>query len=129
MMSPSDYAKNFIGTNYTWGGKTPQQGFDCSGLVSEALKACGKLPNKALLNSQNLFRHYSANHDTTNRNPEKDAILFFGKSVNSITHVALAVDHEFMIEAGGEGREETDKGSVRIRPIKMRKDLVAAICI
>lgn len=29
----ADFALNFLGSDYTYGGKTPEEGFDCSGLV------------------------------------------------------------------------------------------------
>lgn len=36
-----DYAKQFIGTKYTYGGSTPSTGFDCSGFTSYVYKNFG----------------------------------------------------------------------------------------
>ena len=58
-------------------------------------------------------------------------VLFFGKSVEGITHVAIALDSNLMVEAGGGGSKcktpATSTGMVRVRPIASRKDLVAAL--
>ncbi len=125
MMSPSDYCKYFIGVHYSFGGKTPEQGFDCSGLVSEGLKAAGLIPNAALLNSQMLYNRLL--HLSIHSEIKKDSLLFFGEDITKITHVALALDNKFLIESSGEGRVETDKGFVRIRPINHRNDLVGVL--
>lgn len=34
-------ARSFVGGNYTWGGKNPDSGFDCSGLISYVYKQSG----------------------------------------------------------------------------------------
>ena len=54
-------------------------------------------------------------------------LLFYGKNISEITHVAIALDYDQIIESGGEGRIETNDGFVRIRPRSHRKDMVAAI--
>jgi cell wall-associated NlpC family hydrolase len=60
-----------------------------------------------------------------------DDILFFGKDAKRITHVAIAIDNDLMIEAGGGDSKcktaATSTGMVRIRPIESRKDLVSAL--
>ncbi|MFJ2618149.1 peptidoglycan DD-metalloendopeptidase family protein [Glutamicibacter sp. NPDC087344] len=44
MATPAEFIKtlkNHTGTKYTWGGKTPHTGFDCSGLIHYALAEVG----------------------------------------------------------------------------------------
>jgi cell wall-associated NlpC family hydrolase len=109
---------------YVWGGNNIQTGVDCSGFVCEISRAAGKL-DKRDLNSQGLFEYFSVNGSGSGI--EKNSVLFFGKDVNNIVHVSIAVNRTHMIEAGGEGRENNNEGYVRIRPISWRKDLVAAL--
>jgi len=111
--------------SYRWGGKTVENGLDCSGFVSEVLKAHGTIASKTLLNAQGLYDHLEP--VSVGSGVYEDAILFFGKDIESITHISIAINNAQMIESGGEGRAETDAGGVRIRPIFSRKDLVAAI--
>ena len=58
-------------------------------------------------------------------------ILFFGKDLKRITHVAIAMAGGLMIEAGGGNSKcktaATSTGMVRVRPISWRKDLVAVL--
>jgi len=109
---------------YVWAGNDVQTGLDCSGFVCEISRAAGKL-DKRDLNSQGLFEHFSK--IAKGSGIAKDSVLFFGKSVDSIVHVSIAINHHQMIESAGEGREQNNKGYVRIRPISWRKDLVAAL--
>lgn len=119
-------AATFLTLNYKWGGISPEQGFDCSGLVMEVLQSFGfQFPRVIspvqLKRSQYLFEVMRNDQRDTKIKPGD--ILWFGADIKSITHIAIAISDFLMIEAGGEGREATDIGSVRIRPI--RKDLVA----
>lgn len=136
-MNVSDYALKFLGRPYVWGGDGSGKfdgGFDCSGLVVECLRAFGYI--NCDLTAQGLYRHLSARWNllglTTYKSLPSD-VLFFGKNIYEITHVAIAIGDNLMVEAGGGGFKcksaETSTGMVRIRPISSRKDLVAAIRI
>jgi len=119
-------AEHYIGIRYKWAGKTPA-GFDCSGLVCELLQSVGLLPDKTTLSSRGLYAKYK---DRTVDTPHAGCLLFYGRS--KITHVAIALDNELMIEAGG-GDSRTKqlvdailrRAFVRRRRINRRSDLVA----
>jgi len=62
----------------------------------------------------------------------KGTIVFFGKNLNSITHVGIAIDEKHMLEAGSGNSTTVNKeisakqnAYVRLRPIKQRKGFVA----
>lgn len=133
-MTLTEYLKHFIGRPYIWGGdgtgKTAN-GFDCSGLVLEGLWALG-LYTGSDVTAQGLYNFLTkqANWREGNIDHANDGdILFFGKSVTKITHVAVALGDGLMIEAGGGGSScksaATSTGFVRVRPI--RKDVVACV--
>ncbi|NQY01108.1 MAG: C40 family peptidase, partial [Flavobacteriaceae bacterium] len=107
----------YFGTSYVWGGNTPEQGLDCSGFVSEVARSYGYLDSRDR-NAQMLHDEFSEMEGVRSQ-LARNSILFFGKHKSKITHTAIAVDDRLMIEAGGEGRVETDKGYVRIRPINL----------
>ena len=110
-MTLSEYALKFIGVNYTWGGESPEQGYDCSGFVQECLRACGCDPQGDQA-AQGLYNYFEELSYQTSK-PKKDSILFFGDSMKGISHVAIAINSSQMIEASGEGRVETDLGFIR----------------
>jgi cell wall-associated NlpC family hydrolase len=122
-MTLSEYACKFIGKPYKWGGNGPDA-FDCSGYISEVLRSKGIIDERDY-SSQMLYNKLINHHHTSGLGAE--AILFFGKNTQEIIHVALALNHDQLVEAAGEGRVDTDNGSVRVRKIHYRKDLVAAI--
>jgi len=122
-----DYLKNFIGLPYEYGSNGPLS-FDCSGLICEGLRSIGLL-GRTDMNAQDLcflFRDH----------PKEKAVigdlLFFGKDIGHVTHVAICCEDGFMLEAGG-GDSKTKTladakktmAMVRIRPIKWRGDLIA----
>ncbi len=117
-------AANFLNIKYQWGGLSPEQGFDCSGFVWEVLTSLGfKFPSngEGKRRSQFLFDIMIGEGKRAQIMPGD--LLWFGKSITEITHIAIAISDMLMIEAGGEGSESTNAGFIRIRPI--RKDLVA----
>lgn len=115
-----DVALLFHGKPYVWAGNHPTVGMDCSGYVCEVLRSVGYIGSEDL-SAQMIFDKFKSSI----KNIHRGSILFFGRSIDEITHVAIAINRELMIEAGGEGRVNTDKGYVRIRPINSRGDLVA----
>ena len=133
-MTISEYAQKFIGKSYVWGGDGSGKcggGFDCSGLVLECLWAFGKLP-KGDLTAQGIHDKLLLEKGWKQGLSVKDGdVLFFGKDLHHITHVALAIGGDLMVEAGGGGSKcktpATSTGMVWIRPISWRSNLVAAL--
>lgn len=126
------YALSFLATPYFWGGDDPMSGFDCSGFVSELLRASGVVPHNFRTNAQGLFNFLKSKASATQ--PQLGAIAFFGKSVNEISHVGFCLDGVTMIEAGGGGSSTTDEAAasiqnafVRLRPTRFRKDFLFAV--
>lgn len=126
-----DYAMEFVGLPYRWGGDDTIDGFDCSGLVQELLAVVGMDP-PGDQTAQGLYEYFQLYGSATIA--EFGALCFYGKSHNEITHVGMALNEELMIEAGGGGSNTTSPSAasahnayIRIRPINHRKDLVSII--
>lgn len=125
-----DYAMSWLLVPYRWGGSS-FRGVDCSGFVQEILTAAGIDPIGDQT-AQALFDHFRtrAFSDVL----EAGALAFFGRSESSITHVAMLVDRQTIIEAGGGGRDclTVDDAAVigamvRLRPLRRRTDLIAVL--
>ena len=133
-MTIIEYALKFIGRPYIWGGDGSGKcvgGFDCSGLVLECLWAFGKMP-KGDLTAQKLHDKLLLEKGWRQGLSVKEGdVLFFGKDLHHITHVALAIGGDLMVEAGGGGSKcktpATSTGMVWVRPIAWRDNLVAAL--
>lgn len=132
-MSVVEYALQFLGKPYVWGGDGSGKfggGWDCSGLVLECLWAFG-LYDGPDTTAQGLYKALKKKgwKEVPFDFIAEGDVLFFGKSVDSITHTALAIGEGLMIEAGGGGSKcktpATSTGKVQIRPI--RANIVAAL--
>tara|TARA_Y100001963_G_C6726152_1_gene421538 strand:+ start:621 stop:1043 length:423 start_codon:yes stop_codon:yes gene_type:complete len=126
------YAKSFIGTPYKWGGNGVS-GFDCSGFIQEVL-GCVGLDPRGDQTAQRLYDHFLKHSKGSGIAP--GSLLFWGSTPEKITHVSLAIDYFYHIEAGGGNSRtttievaESQGAMVRIRPLKSRKDLISAIKI
>lgn len=132
-MDMIDYGLHFITLPYVWGGNTPEQGMDCSGFIQELLRSQYKYGGDRTSQGiydylKNQFLYVTEENEDLDTVMRED-ILFFGANKQSITHVAMAVDSWKLIEAAGEGRNPTDKGFVRVRPLNYRRDFVTSIRI
>ena len=131
------YLMHFIGALYIWGGNNPSYGVDCSGLINEGLKAYGHIKEDQDYTAQGIFDKLKVGYKSFSPSPhhiQSNDILFFGKSIKTISHVAIAIDRWQMLESGGGDRTTTTKAKaikanamVRVRPINRRSDLVAVI--
>lgn len=116
---------------YKWGGKNPLTGFDCSGLAEWLLQSLGIDP-PGINNAQMLYDWIKK--EPVISMPKEGAFCFYGKSLKEITHVAIMINENLIIEAGGGNATttnrqvaETQGACVRIRPKGHRKDLVATL--
>lgn len=84
----------YLQAPYLWGGRT-HYGIDCSGLVQQAFKLCGK----------NLPRDASQQAELGDLVPIADAkgsdLAFFQNKEGKITHVGILLDNERIIHAHG----------------------------
>lgn len=111
-------AKNLIGVRYVWGGSTPTQGLDCSGLLYWIQRTAGS----------NVGRHTASGYSMFGRKigdgcQKPGDFLFFGRPV---THCAVYVGNGKMIESRGSRKNTADNPGtgVVISPVTRRHDLV-----
>lgn len=133
------YAMSFVGTPYKYGGNTILDGgLDCSGYVSELLKAAGILRHRDDFSSQELYDFLTlsgvALGPGASSKPSPGAIAFYGKSPKKIEHVAFCIHGNIALSAaGGDSKTRTREDAmmaqafVKPRPINYRKDLIAVI--
>ena len=121
--------KKHLRKPYIYGANGPDS-FDCSGFVQFVLKDVGLDPSGDQ-SAEGLYEYF---HDPNNGvvvdTPECGCLVFYGEQDN-IQHVALCIDKENMIEAGGGDHNTTSveiarkkKAEVRIKPINRRSDIV-----
>jgi cell wall-associated NlpC family hydrolase len=86
---PASVAESFVGAAYQWGGRE-SLGLDCSGLVQQALAACGKAcPRDSDMQQAALGR------------PVEDDVLRRGDLVFWSTHVGMMLDDTRLLHATG----------------------------
>lgn len=111
------YATNLIGTPYVWGGNTPAQGLDCSGLLYYIQKKAGSEVEDMTASGYSTI---GKKIDIGQKKPGD--FLFFGRPV---THCAIYVGNGYMIESRG-GRKNTAENpgmGVVKSPVSRRSDL------
>ncbi len=126
-------AMSLLNKPYIWGGKTPIKGMDCSGVVCELLQSLGFVKNSEEMNAQNLYTDFVKTSQETDT-PDFGSLIFFGKDLQSISHVGFGLNKTQMIEAGGgtsatvsEEIAEKTNAYVKIRPYRHRSDLLVIL--
>jgi peptidoglycan DL-endopeptidase CwlO len=82
-------SRRYIGIRYTWGGKTPRSGFDCSGLVWYVYRRLGVDVPRVTYDQWHAGRHVGR------RNLQPGDLLFFHR----LGHVGIFVGHGWFIHA------------------------------
>lgn len=111
-------ATDLIGVKYVWGGSTPTQGLDCSGLLYWIQRKSGSDVGRL-----NAFSYSKVGANIPIGQQKPGDFLFFGSPV---THCAIYIGYGKMIESRG-GRKNTKENpgtGVVISPVTHRHDLV-----
>ena len=110
-------ANNLLGVKYVWGGSTPKQGLDCSGLLYWIQKMAGS----------KIYRSTASTYSKLGTKipiGEQKAgdFLFFGTPV---THCAIYIGNGYMIESRGSRKNTaTNPGTGVVKsPVSRRSDL------
>jgi cell wall-associated NlpC family hydrolase len=114
-------------TPYLWGGNDEYVGLDCSGLIVAIFRRIGMIKSTADHSSQELYNIYSK---YLTESPTPGCLVFYGKDLRNISHVALMISSKHIIEAAGAGRDCTtveraqELGArVRLNPYQYRTPL------
>lgn len=92
------YATDLLGVKYVWGGSTPTQGLDCSGLLYWIQKMAGSEVGRLTASGYSKL-----GKKITIGQQKPGDFLFFGTRVN---HCAIYIGNGYMIESRG-GRKNT----------------------
>lgn len=102
-------AEQFVGTPYSWGGDSPQTGFDCSGLVEYAYSQAGiRLPRT----SESQWQFLS-NRAIAKNSVQAGDILFAAGSQgtpNNPGHEAMMINNRQIIESPHTGADVRIRG-------------------
>jgi hypothetical protein len=119
---------------YKWGGNSPLDGLDCSGVVIIILKSTGQLASNYDGTAQDLYNFFSSSGGRGVNTASAGCLCFYGKSLTEISHVTYCVDHYRAVGGNGGDRAVTnlavaiaEDARVKISPISYRKDLLAIV--
>jgi cell wall-associated NlpC family hydrolase len=94
-------ARDLVGTPYHYGGRSPQTGFDCSGLVYYAhLQAGLRLPRTS-------YGQFKVTEPIALRHLQPGDLVFFRLSRYKISHVGIYIGHHHFIHAPSSGKDVT----------------------
>lgn len=90
---------NSLGTPYRWGGSSPGQGFDCSGLVVYTHKKAGVYPPRTARAQFDAGRHVDRNALRPG-----DLVFFDAPGKKTAFHVGIYVGKQTFVHAPGRGK-------------------------
>lgn len=90
----ADYALQFVGYRYTWGGTSPETGFDCSGLVYYVYKQFGYTLNRVANDQLRNGVHV----DPSDLQPG-DVLCFYSGGSGYCGHVGLYIGNGMFVHA------------------------------
>lgn len=88
-------AKSQLGVRYRFGGSSPAQGFDCSGLLQYSFSQAG-------LNIPRTTRSQAQYFETTD-SPEVGDVLFFKINRRNVSHAGIYLGNNKMLHAPSSG--------------------------
>jgi len=98
--SAIDTAQQFLGQPYVWGGDSPNQGFDCSGLVQYSFGKAGiKLPRTAQ-------EQYNATQRVDASQAKAGDLIFFTQTYDAgvpVSHVGIYLGNGMMLDSQSNG--------------------------
>lgn len=94
-----NYAKNYLGTDYVVGGKTPESGFDCSGFTRYVFSNFGYNLGTTAANQNNIGIDISKEDLKAG-----DLILFYDEGKNKIGHTGIYIANGEFIHAANPQR-------------------------
>jgi len=90
------YLERLLLTPYTWGGDDPEQGFDCSGVMNEALQAVGLTGHKSDYTADGLMRLFLGKVVAAPDGIKAGCLVFYLKGGKDAGH-AVAVHVEAFV--------------------------------
>lgn len=92
-------AKKMLGVKYRYGGTSPRQGFDCSGLVQYSFKSAGiYLP-------RTTRQLYKTTRPVSSRHLKAGDLVFYKTSVSrAVSHVGIYLGNNKFIHAPSSGK-------------------------
>src|SRR5262245_6978931 len=92
--SPLAHALRALGARYTYGGRSPETGFDCSGLIAHAFER-----SRGLLLPHNAFAQSRMGKPVTRRDLAPGDLVFYNTRNQPFSHVGMYIGNGRFIHA------------------------------
>ena len=90
------YAKQFLGVKYTWGGNSPEEGFDCSGIIKYVYAHYG-------ITTPRVSRYQATFGEAVSMDALRPGdLIYFGR--DTVTHIGIYVGGNDMLHAPEPGK-------------------------